>query len=135
MNREINFKAYHNSVMYNVDTLGFDHFGIEPLMCFAHHERNPLSVNENECISFNYNTKFMQFTGLKDKNGTCIYEDDIVSCNHWSPSNYRISFIEGGYCLCDLNSNEWVADSTHMEDSTGKHFEVIGNIHQNPELL
>ena len=75
-----------------------------------------------------------QFTGLKDKNGKDIYEGDIVSSKGFEPKSYLIEFIEGGFCL----TNKLVGipiDVTHMEDSTGKHFEIIGNIHQNPELL
>lgn len=78
---------------------------------------------------------FLQYTGLKDKNGKEIYEGYIVECSHWEPSKYRIGFIEGAFCLCDLITGEWVADVTHMEDSTGKHFSVIGDVFQNPELL
>ena len=66
---------------------------------------------------------FLQYTGLKDKNGKEIYEGDIVrsdvyetrgevkwSYEHWSPFEYFMSLVE--------------------ED-----FEVIGNIYENPELL
>lgn len=75
-----------------------------------------------------------QFTGLTDKNGKEIYEGDIVSCSHWHPSNYQMVFIEGAFCLGGKDG-EWITDVTYMEDSKGKHFKVIGNIHQNPELL
>lgn len=65
-----------------------------------------------------------QCTGLKDKNGRLIYEGDIVKFREigvitWS--KYAPAFI------CEKDG--WnVAD-------VGKKLEIIGNIHENPELL
>lgn len=67
------------------------------------------------------NCIYMQSTGLKDKNGVEIYEDDI--CNDGS----RVVFLGGRYVLMYLDGK--------FEDLIGDEDEVIGNIYQNPELL
>lgn len=116
--RELKFRAFNGEQMISPDYLNRDGY--------AYWKENSIPSSSN---------KVMQSTGLKDKNETSIYEDDIVECLYWEPSKYRIVFIEGAFCLGDMKTGGWVADCTHMEDSTGKHFAVIGNIHQNPELL
>jgi len=75
-----------------------------------------------------------QDTGLKDKNGKKIHEGDIIQC-HLSPISSTIftgvvEFRPG--CIMFKN----FADSgAYAFNSLGAIEAVIGNIHENPELL
>ena len=64
-------------------------------------------------------------TGLKDKNGKKIYEGDIVKCGPYC--NRPIVFEEGRYWLGEEPDDLFVA-TVRWE------IEVIGNVHENPEL-
>jgi len=66
----------------------------------------------------------MQYTGLKDKNGKEIYEDDIL-IDHLG-QHLQVIF-EAGCFLDGLLLNE-----IYLSSDTS---EIIGNIHENPELL
>ena len=101
-----------------------------------------------------------QFTGLTDKNGKRIFEGDIIryadlydyNCylesidnpevydnidlgNIWTIDEV-VYGIKVGYPAFDLNKHDFETNGLSELSESGQYFyEVIGNIHDNPELL
>lgn len=81
----------------------------------------PLDMCEITCA---YDRTLGQYTGLKDKNGTKIFEGDIVSFDEKEWGSKYIEVVKWDYSLLDMRKSDYK-----------QWCEVIGNIYDNPELL
>ena len=79
-----------------------------------------------------------QYTGLKDKNGKLIYEGDIVIKSDVSAIGYSRTRV------CKVHwHNDWLSwaittqygDTYELSEFEPQQYEVIGNIHENADLL
>lgn len=75
-----------------------------------------------------------QYTGMLDKNGTKIFEGDIIDFL------YRSDGDDYGIVQYDVDETEFGFVYNLIYDGLGRHYcsrdiEVIGNIYDNPELL
>lgn len=70
-----------------------------------------------------------QFTGLPDKNGKKIWEGDIISDGYIKREiKFKNARFEPFYEVLDQRDDFTILGALYR-------FEVIGNIHENPEIL
>ncbi len=87
--------------------------------------------------SFDFNT-FGQCTEVMDKNGEDIYEDDIIRVECCDADDYITAVRFNGDALCidvEALDFDYIAMGWAFELPDVISFEVIGNIHQNPDLI
>lgn len=122
MSREIKFRVYDKTGGYYVAILDNDSFGIK---------QTARVILELEMLGHEYIVE--RCTDIKDKYGKEVYDGDIVKFNKLSnPENCVVEFEEryARYVLRSLKDNFVYAFPGPTPD-----IEVIGNIHENPELL
>lgn len=121
--REIKFRAWDKELkmmVYSKEQAGHIEYDTNPV------DSINIMLNEDD-----YGLEYMQYTGLKDKNGKDIYEGDIVEFSN--KLHGYINFKEAKFIIVYIEKNlpKQIQDcGTYLNC-----YEVIGNIYGNPELL
>ncbi|WP_228934703.1 YopX family protein [Leuconostoc pseudomesenteroides] len=108
--RDIKFRAWDKELKEYVD---INNTAIDPT------NGDVVEVGGYELLDVNYFAVLEQYTGLNDKNGVEIYENDILKS---AGGNIEVViYIDGRFePVC------WYDEKT---------YEVVGNVHQNADLL
>jgi phage uncharacterized protein TIGR01671 len=132
--REIKVRAWHKPYkqMCQVESLQFDGNGVYTAVLIEKPFNDRRLVEADEIL-------IEQYTGLKDKNGTEIYQGDI--CSFISKTGKHTGVVErldnlAGFGLRMVKNNFRYTFSNL--DTLGVNLDtlkVIGNIHKDPELL
>lgn len=118
--REIKFRAW-NGYKLKYDITGFEH-GEKNEMAGIFIDGDYYKITSK--IANKKDAIVMQFTGLYDKNGKEIYEGDI--CKHPVCGSIYEHFDIVEYSINGFFVSFWPVSSV---------CEIIGNIHENPEII
>ena len=122
--REIKFRAFHES-------FGMFYQENQYLTSFLRRVMDNFMVSHPKYLPCEMESMLQQYTGLKDKNGVEIYKRDVCKNDIWWDKPRIIGFnCLGTVCSIDEEGSEW-----SFNIDTAADIEVLGNIHQNPELL
>lgn len=106
--------------------------------CTIAYQDTVMTVFEMQCSNYD----ILQFTGLVDRNGKEIYEGDVLEYD--TGKRYIVVYSTEGL---DSNTNDFYIGAFMLKDDRNFHelicsvtrpyryAEIIGNIHENPELL
>lgn len=75
--------------------------------------------------------KLMRYTGHSDKEGTDLYEGDIVQLYPLKKKEYRVVKVRP----FGWEFENFKKDDEHNHYLSSELFKIVGNVYQNPELL
>lgn len=154
--REIKFRAWDSEKKYFIDPV-FYFIGLDGSAWF---NLGGATEDKDSLIDQSDKLEVMQYTGLKDKNGKEIYEGDIVKHEtdfnlevHGEYIMYEILYKSGMWITSFLKSakgqtlprgytaggiSEFLSSESkeiYFKNLPNTDLEIIGNIHENPDLL
>lgn len=127
------YRAWHKSAKQmffsRTNDMGFTNAGgdhhIHNLVSFDLGELSPERIVDYDVDGnpeFERELVYMRNTGLKDKNGTEIYEGDLLLT------------IYGEVALVEFSNGHWLSGGAFL-GMVNEEQQVVGNIHENKELL
>ncbi len=127
MSREIKFRAWDKTnkrMVYDSTMFHIENGHVYQMVCWGDIKVNLLS---DDFI-------LEQFTGLKDKNGKEIYEGDNVQFEGEGGAVYEVVYDDD---VAAFAVHNWDTTTHTFFYELGEEEEVvvIGNIHENPELI
>lgn len=123
--REIKFRAWVTSKVTNKSWMNHE---IE----FIGGKINDVFASRGGQLS---DITYLQYTGLKDKEGREIYEGDILT-DHGDEGPLYIEYSKGHAAFVFVDKFDSFGTTLYTTDDISyEGFGVIGNIHDNPELL
>ena len=124
MMREIKFRAWDKSHLRMCYVVS--------LNCYRNkdHVIKPIKESYEPYVMKSEELEIMQYTGLKDKSGIEIYEGDIVEFLDEKPI---IEYHDEHCSYGAWAKSVWGYKFVSMQVLAS--YEIIGNIHQNPELI
>ena len=134
MNREIKFRVFIDYKIFYQDK--YDEYGDnltsidickKTITITGFHNYENVYRFEDEKV------KLMQYTGLKDKNGKEIYENDLISCNKYKNI---VVFFENGCFKVKYSKNDTTNVTCTLDTFLEKYkCKISGNIYENKNLL
>lgn len=93
-------------------------------------------IYTNEGNHFNIGMDIMQSTGLEDKNGKEIFEGDVVKYSMYGAIETP-QIITRDIWGFNFGKHElsYLVDAYDESNTTDDYIEIVGNIHESPELL
>lgn len=112
------------------DSISFDEDGV----AYYYNLQNGCGSSTDESVYI-----LMQYTGLTDKNGKEIFEGDILhhtwnsGHDHILETISEVKWNNAAFFVDDKKRSDWLLSVHTLVDWA--EVEIIGNIHENPELL